>query len=183
MKAVRPVLRCIPAICAVAGGLAMCAPVNAADREFKDVVAAISEEFQTKPMHIPLMGLVNGFIKVAHPAGTKQLDVAIFDDLDASKGSGRNLAESVRRAVGRWMQPVVQDRQINNGQDQTTLVYMFEKGKDVNVLTVVIEKDEAIVAEVRLNPEAMQKWTSSSGATVKFWADPVLRSDKSGSDK
>jgi hypothetical protein len=167
----------VPVTCAIVYVLGTCATASAADREFKDVVAAISEEFQTKPMHIPLMGLVNGFIKVAHPAGTKQLDVAIFDDLDASKGSGRNLAESVRRAVGRWMQPVVQDRETRNGQDQTTLVYMFEKGKDANVLTVIIERDEAIVTEVRLNPEAMQKWTSSP-STVKFWADPISRSSK-----
>jgi hypothetical protein len=172
------VLRCMRAICAVAGCLAMCVPASAADREFKDVVAAISEEFQTKPMHIPLIGLVNGFIKVAHPAGTKELDVAIFDDVDASRGSGRNLAESVRRAVGRWRQPVVQDRQTGNGQEQTTLVYMFERGKDVNVLTVVVESSEVIVTEVRLNPEVMQKWISSSPSTGKFWADPILRSDK-----
>jgi hypothetical protein len=171
------------AACLLLAALSSAIPARAADREFKDVVAAICEEFQTKPMHIPLIGLVNGFLKVAHPAGTKQLDVAIFEDLDASKGGGRNLAESVRLAVGRWRQPLVQDHEMKNGQDETVLVYMYEKGKDVNVLTVVVERDEAIVTEVRLNPEAMQKLISSSGATVRFWADPVLRSDKSGSDK
>jgi hypothetical protein len=101
----------------------------------------------------------------------------MFEDLDASRGSGRDLAESVRSAVGRWMQPVVQDRQMNNGQDQTTLVYMFEKGKDVNVLTVIVERDGTIVTEVRLNPEVMSKWLSSS-STTKFWADPIFRSSK-----
>jgi hypothetical protein len=55
---------------------------------------------------------------------------------------------------------------------------MFEKGKDVNVLTVIVERDEAVVTEVRLNPEVMQKWISSSSSTVKFWADPVLRSSQ-----
>jgi hypothetical protein len=170
--------RVVPAIFAVVCGFGTCATANAADREFKDVVAAICEEFQTKPMHIPMMGLVSGVVKVVHPAGTKQLDVAIFEDLDASKGSGRNLAESVRSAVGRWMQPVVQDRQMSRGQDQTTLVYMFEKGKDVNVLTVIVERDEAIVTEVRLNPEVMQKWLSSSPSTAKFWADPILKSSQ-----
>jgi hypothetical protein len=178
MKPARLALRFVLRTGAIACAVQMCARANAADREFKDVVAAISEEFQTKPMHIPLMGLVSGVVKVVHPMGTKQLDVAMFEDLDGSKGSGRNLAESVRSAVGRWMQPVVQDHQINNGQDLTTLVYMFEKGKDVNVLTVIIERDEAIVTEVRLNPETMSKWLSSSSPTVKFWADPVTRASK-----
>jgi hypothetical protein len=178
MKAARLVLRFFPVTCAIVCGLGTCATANAADREFKDVVAAISEEFQTKPVHIPMMGLVSGVVKVVHPAGTKQLDVAMFEDLDASKGSGRNLAESVRSAVGRWMQPVVQDRQMHNRQDQTTLVYMFEKGKDVNVLTVIVERDGAIVTEVRVNPEVMQKWLSGSSSTAKFWADPVLRSSQ-----
>lgn len=170
--------RLAPITCVVTCGLAMSTRANAADRGFKDVVAAICEEFQTQPTHIPLMGLVNGVLKVAHPAGTKQLDVAVFEDLEASRGSGRNLTESVRLAVGRWMQPMVQDHQMKDGQDQTVLVYMFEKGKDVNVLTVIVERDEAVVTEVRLNPEAMQKWLSSSPSTVKFWADPVLRSSQ-----
>jgi len=177
MKPARMVLRFVLGTCGIACGLGTCASASPADREFKDVVAAISEEFQTKPMHIPLMGLVSGFVKVVHPAGTKQLDVAIFEDLDASKGSGRNLVESVRSAVGRWRQPMVQDHERRNGQDQTVLVYMFEKGKDANILTVIVERDEAIVTEVRLNPEVMQKWTSSP-STVKFWADPVTRSSK-----
>jgi hypothetical protein len=170
-------------VCAAAASLAFSIPARAADREFKDIVSAICEEFQTKPMHIPLMGLVSGFVKVAHPAGAKQLDLAIFEDLDASKGSGRNLAESVRAAVGRWMQPMVQDRQTKNGQDETVLVYMFEKGKDANVLTVVIEADQAIVTELRLNPEAMQKWISSHDSKVKFWGDNVRRDGNDGSDR
>jgi hypothetical protein len=178
MKAVRLVLRLFSVTCAIVCGLGTCAKASAADRGFKDVVAAICEAFHTKPIHIPLMGLVNGVLKVAHPAGTKQLDVAVFEDLDASKGSGRNLTESVRLAVGRWMQPMVQDHAMKDGQDQTVLVYMFEKGKDVNVLTVIVERDEAVVTEVRLNPEVMQKWISSSSSTVKFWADPVLRSSQ-----
>jgi hypothetical protein len=178
MKPPRQLLRSVLRTCAIACVVQMCARANAADREFKDVVAAISEEFQTKPMHIPMMGLVSGIVKVVHPAGTKQLDLEIFQDLDASKGSRPNLAESVRSAVGRWMQPVVQDHAMNNGQDQTVLVYMFEKGKDVNVLTVIVERDEAIVTEVRLNPEVMQKWISSSSSTSKFWADPIFRSSK-----
>jgi hypothetical protein len=178
MKPARLALRFVLRTGAIACAVQMCARANAADREFKDVVAAISEEFQTKPMHIPLMGLVSGVVKVVHPMGTKQLDVAMFEDLDASKGSGRNLAESVRSAVGRWKQPMVQDHEMRNGQDQTVLVYMFEKGKDVNVLTVMIERDEAVVTEVRLNPEVMQKWLSESSSTGKFWADPVLRSSQ-----
>ena len=178
MKARRAVVAC-----AALAGFALCMPANAADREFKDVVAAICEEFQTKPMHIPLMGLVSGFVKMAHPAGAKQLDLAIFEDLDPSKGSGRNLAESVRAAVGRWMQPMVQDHEMKNGQDETVLVYMFEKGKDANVLTVVIEADQAIVTELRLNPEAMQKWISSHDSNVKFWGDNVRRDGNDGSDR
>jgi hypothetical protein len=174
--------RGIAVVCAAAS-LAFSVPARAADREFKDIVSAICEQFQTKPMHIPLMGLVSGFVKVARPAGAKQLDLAIFEDLDASKGSGRNLAESVRAAVGRWMKPMVQDREMRNGQDETVLVYMFEKGKDANVLTVVIEADQAIVTELRLNPEAMRKWISSSGGAVKFWGDNVRRDGNDGSDR
>ncbi len=71
-------------------------------REFKDVVREISDEFHTKPMHIPMMGLVNGFMKVAHPVGAKHVELAIFQDIDWGEGSERSPVASVKHALGEW---------------------------------------------------------------------------------
>lgn len=103
----RPV---VMALASFAVFIPLCTRLNAADREFKDVVRAISEEFHTRPIHIPMFGLVKAVVTVAHPAGTRHLDLAIFQDVDARKGSGRDLVESVRFAIGRGWHPFVQVR-------------------------------------------------------------------------
>jgi hypothetical protein len=149
--------------CALAGTVA-----NAADREFKDVVRAISEEFHTKPMHIPLMGLVNGFVNVAHPSGAKHIEVAIFDEIDYRAGSGRDPVDSVRSAIGRGWKPFIQVRE--NYSHETVLVYMRENGRDVNLLLATVEANELIVTEVRLDPKALQNFILSPQSSARGWS-------------
>src|SRR5271155_2623515 len=126
-------------------------PLSGADREFKDVVRAISEEFHTKPEHIPLLGLANTFLKVSHPAGAKHVDFAIFQNVDWRKGSGHDAVESVRFAIGRGWQPFVQMRSQSGRERQTVLVYMREIGRDVNVLIATVQSDQLLVSEVRMD--------------------------------
>ena len=55
----------------VAVCLLTAASARAADREFSEVVRVISDEFHTRPMSIPLFGLVNVFTAAVRPAGTQ----------------------------------------------------------------------------------------------------------------
>jgi len=54
---------------------------HAADREFRTIVDAISSEYHTSPVHIPMFGLVNMVTFFVKPAGTKHIDLAVFDNL------------------------------------------------------------------------------------------------------
>ncbi len=144
----------------------VCGCASAADHEFNDVVKAISEQFDTKPMHIPFMGLAKFVVKVAHPAGTKQLNIAIFENLNEDRGSGIDLLDSVRLAVGKAWQPFVQ---VRGQHDDNVLVYMVGKGSDVRLLVVTAQHDETVVVEVRANPEALQKWMNAPGEMGKLW--------------
>jgi hypothetical protein len=146
--------------------LSASSPAFAADREFQDIVKAISEQFGTKPIHIPMLGLARAVIAIAHPAGAKQLNIAIFQDLDERRGSGRDLLESVRLAVGREWQPFVQ---IRSDRDQNMLVYMVGKGNDVRLLITTLQRDQAVVVEVKVSPEQMQKWITSPNDAARGW--------------
>ena len=146
--------------------LLVCGCANAGEHEFNDVVKAISEQFDTKPMRIPFMGLAKFVVKVAHPAGTKQLNIAIFENLDEDKGSGSDLIDSVRLAVGKQWKPFVM---VRGDHEENTLVYMVGKGNDVRLLVVTAERDETVVVEVKVSPEAMQKWMISPGTMGKMW--------------
>lgn len=140
--------------CALAPAIA-----HATDREFKDVVEAISDEFHARPTHIPLMGLVNAVTFVARPAGTKHVAIAVFENLDSRDRDGRELAQSIRRAVGGAWKPFVQVWSRHG--EETVLVYMRMEGRDCRLLVTSIEPSEATVVELKLNPEALQKWMVS----------------------
>jgi hypothetical protein len=154
-----------------------CTAAHATDREFKDIVTAISDEFHAKPTHIPLMGLVNMVTYVARPAGTKHIDIAVFENLDAHERSGADMAQSVRRAVGSAWRPFVQVHSNRSGHEETTFVYMRMEGHDCKLLIANIESKEATVVQLKLNPEALQKWIVSPGesATHHYGAQDAER--------
>lgn len=99
----------------------------AVDREFNDIVRAISVEFGTRPVHIPLFGLVNAFTFVVRPAGTSHIDLAVFEKLNTGDRDGRDLQDMVRRSVGRGWTPFVQVHSRRNGGEMV-LVYMRMEG-------------------------------------------------------
>ncbi len=140
--------------------------VTAADREFKDVVRAVSDEFHTKPMHIPLMGLVNSFMKVAHPVGAKHVEIAIFQDIDYGEGSAETAAASIRHAIGSW-QPYVTTR---NREGETVMIYMREIGKDADVLTVTAQRNELVITEARVDPVKLSNFLNSPRVAAWKWS-------------
>lgn len=148
-------------------------PMRAADREFKDVVETISEEFHTNPTHIPLFGLVNVVAFVARPAGTKHIDLAVFEHLDAGDRDGRDIAQAIQRAVGHAWKPFVRTISTHGGHVETVFVYVRPDGHDCKFLVASIEPDEATVVQLKLNPDALAKWLNSPqmAAARKNWGE------------
>ncbi len=129
-------------------------PASAADREFRSVVDAISNEFHSHPLHIPMFGLVNAVAFVVRPAGAKHIDLAVFEDLDTRGSDGRALAATIRGAVGGSWKPFVQTR----SDREVVSVYMRPEGNDWRLLVVSIERHEATVVQLQLNPDGLQRW-------------------------
>src|SRR5208283_4487290 len=53
----------------------------AADREFDHLVNAIESHYGVHRVHIPLMGVADLALKIAHPAGAHGFQLAVFEDL------------------------------------------------------------------------------------------------------
>ncbi len=130
-----------------------CAVVQGAERGFDDIVHAISDQFHTQPLHIPFLGLVSFAAFVAHPGGVKQLDLAVFDNLDLDDRGARDLADAIRLADGAW-RPFVRI----HGHEETVVVYMAQERNDCKLLVVTAQHGEVTVVELKLNPEAVQAW-------------------------
>lgn len=132
---------------------------GAADREFKQVVSTISEEFDAKPMHIPFFGLVNVVARVAKPAGAKHVDLAVFDHLGEGDHDTTALTAKIRKAVGEGWRPFIAVR--SNHEDdfgEIVLVYIRPEGHDWKLLVTTVEPDNATVMQVQLDPKGLEKW-------------------------
>jgi hypothetical protein len=141
------------------------AVVQGAQREFDDIVHAISGQFHTRPLHIPFFGLVNLATFVAHPAGVKHIDLAVFENLDLDDQSSRDIDEAIHSAYRGW-RPFVQVRSWKNGHQETVIVYMAEDRGDCKLLVMTLESHEATVVEIRLNPEGLQVWLNHPQETA-----------------
>jgi hypothetical protein len=127
---------------------------SAADREFRDVVDSISNRVHARPLHIPMFGLVNFVAAVARPAGTKHIDLAVWEDLDWRSGDTRDMAESIRASVGGSWKPFVHSR----SAQEVVSIYARPEGSDWRLLVVSVERHEATVVQLQLNPDALQRW-------------------------
>src|SRR5271165_5574612 len=145
----------------IATCLLTAASAQAADREFTEVVRVISDEFHTRPTSIPFFGLVNVFTAAVRPAGTRHIDLAVFEHLGDHDRQGRNLSEALLNAVGRSWKPFVQVRSHRNGREETVLVYMRQQGNEWKLLVTAVERDEATVVQLLLNADALARWIAS----------------------
>jgi hypothetical protein len=141
-----------------------CVAAQATDREFQDIVHAISEEFHTKPTHIPFFGLVNAVTFVARPAGTRHIDLAVFEDLDSNRRAGRDLPKAIREAVGNGWKPFVQVFSKRKGSEETTFLFMRVQGKNTKLLITAVERDQATVVQLLLDSEALERWMANPGS-------------------
>ncbi len=149
--------------------LAGASSLQAAEREFSDVVRVISEEFHTRPTSIPFFGLVNVFTETLRPAGARHIDLAVFEHLSDRDRDGRNLMESVQNAVGRSWKPFIKVRSLKTGAEETVLVYMRQEGRDWRLLVTSVERDEATVLQLRLNAEALVQWINDPEHHALRW--------------
>jgi VWFA-related protein len=124
---------------------------------FKDVVKHIEKNYGAKKVRIPFLGLANFAIKVIRPAGVKGFKLAVFENQNFSNclpdGQGVASFDAVMRAAYNedW-QPMVQVSSKRNGASHT-FIYVNSSGKDVQFALAVLQDREAVVLEVKFNPD------------------------------
>jgi len=133
-----------------------CAAAPAADPTFKAFVNQLERNYQLKRTHIPLLWLVKGVVRVAQPLGVSRLDVAVFDNQDMRRlRADADFPERVHRLVDPSWQPFVEVHSLKSGEH--ALLYIRQKGKDVEMLILAVENNEAAVVLTRLDPQRLQE--------------------------
>lgn len=125
---------------------------------FKDVVKHIETNYRAKKTRIPMLGLANFAVKLIRPAGVKGFKLAVFDDQDFSGRPGAASFDTVmRESYNKDWQPMVQINSKRDGNSHT-FIYVKSSGTDVQFALAVLENREAVVLEVKFNPDAAARF-------------------------
>jgi hypothetical protein len=129
----------------------------AGDGGFDYVVKAIESHYSVKRTHIPFMGVANFALKMKHPGGTSEFQMAVFQNLDSSPAY-RDPADRDRlmRAVsGFGLHPVIVTHSRRDAQ--STYIFMADVGKSTVMLLATFQRDGATVIQVKADGSTLLK--------------------------
>jgi Ca-activated chloride channel homolog len=125
---------------------------------FKDVVKHIEKNYGAKKTRIPMLGFANFMVKLIRPAGVKGFKLAVFEDQNFAAHPGAATFDTVmRESYDEGWQPMVQISSKRDGNSHT-FIYVKSSGKDVQFALAVLEDREAVVLEVKFNPDATARF-------------------------
>lgn len=139
--------------------LAAAGAAYTADHDFDRVVSAVEKHYGVKRTHIPLLGMANLFVKVAHPAGTSGLRLAIFEDLPSLDDPAELDRFMTQEVCSGQLRPMVVTRERRSGE--YTYILTGEIGKSTQMLIATFEPHEATVIDVKVNMETLLKMIGS----------------------
>ncbi len=118
------------------------------------------------------MGFAGFVVKFWHVAGVKNLKGAIFEDQQfLNAGADTRFDQVMRQALNSGWQPMVQSWDRHSGE--RTYVYAQDLGRDMKVLIVNLEPSEAVVLQVKVNPEKLNEFVREASAGRSNHHDPV----------
>jgi hypothetical protein len=135
--------------------------------EFDWLVREFSRQSTSKPMHIPLFGLARFVVATAHPAGTSELHLAVFQDVDIPSERFSQVTDAL---VGPAWKPIIRVRSRNG---ESTNIYAQSIGKDLRVLLTVLDGSDATLIELRVRPDALLKFVDEHGRSHQEHASLV----------
>jgi hypothetical protein len=152
----------------VAGVLILCGAATARDREFDSIVQRVEARCDTNHTRIPLFGFANFLVKVIRPAGASDLKLAVFEDMRRPIFTQEeDFTSLMDGALGSDWRPFLraQDRRTN----EWTCMYAANSGNQWKLLIAAMEKREATLIRIKLNPEGMLKWIKSPSRDTRAW--------------
>ena len=101
------------------------------------------------------------FVKVAHPAGTSEFKLAVFEDLKAiDDRDEQDLDRFMHDFSSSRLHPLVRVHSRRDGES----VYIYADDDDARATRMLIatfQRDQATVVEVKVDMNALLKWIGS----------------------
>jgi hypothetical protein len=135
---------------------------HAADRDFAMIVNHIKRHYKASPTKSFSMGLAGLFVKMAHPAGVKSVQLAVFEDLGSQQTADPDALDDVlREGLGEGWNAVVRVSSRRDGE--LTRIFIRPVKNDFELLIVTIDGRDATVLKAKVSPESLGRWISNHG--------------------
>ena len=133
--------------------LAISATATAGEKhdDFKSILKRMESHYGKRHVKIPLMGFITFASKFARPAGVSDLKLAVIE------GVGTRLESLPEFQPGPEWQTLIRT---TSRAGERMVMYGREEGRAIRTLMVAIEKDEAVVMQMRLDPAHFAKFVS-----------------------
>jgi len=130
--------------------------VNAKGNEYDAVCNHLKTKYKAKKVKIPFMWLARAAVGIIRPAGVKSFKVTIFKNLQFSRDTlHKEMQSAMKESFSDEWSPILRIRSRNGEQ-----VYMNirQSGKNLKVLVVTIDGDQAVVVRAKFNPKKLVKF-------------------------
>jgi hypothetical protein len=142
-------------VAAIAGVLLWVPSISpAGDGGFDRVVRQFEKQFETRRTRIPLMGLVNGFVKVARPGGASGLKMAVFEEAGLTPADGPQVDRLVQGNLGAEWKPLVR---VRSRDLEWSAVYVREAGSNFELLVASIDGSDTAFVQVRMKASRLAR--------------------------
>lgn len=141
--------------------LAASAVGMAADREFDHLVDAIESHYGIQRVHIPLMGVADFALKVAHPKGARGFKLALFENLQSCETcfDRDELDGFIAKATDGLLHPLVR----THSRGEATYILTGQVGASTKMLIATFERSEATIVEVTVDLKTLLRTIDSPG--------------------
>jgi len=153
----------LPALLLLAAATAL-----AADSDFDRLVKSVERQFGVRRTYIPLMGVANFFVKVARPAGTSGIKLAVFEDLRTPDDADEARLDRMMAEASAGLHPMVRVR--SRRDHEFTYIYTGEFGKTTRMLIATFERGEAAIVELKVNLDTLLRTVNEPRLAGRLYA-------------
>jgi hypothetical protein len=154
-----------------AGLLILAAQTGFARDDFGKIVQHIEVQYHVHRQHRFAMGLAGFVFKFYHFAGVKSFKGVIFENQPfLNAGADTRLDEIIRGATDSGWQPMLQSWDRRSGE--RTYIYVQDLGRDMRLLLVTLESNEAVVLQVKVDPRKVNEFVAQVSAGRNHHAAP-----------
>jgi hypothetical protein len=120
-------------------------------REYQAIVQHLKTKYKAKKVNLFFMWAARAIVSIAKPAGVKSFSLTVFNDLKFSYETVDNeMSEAMRSSYGPEWSEVFH---VRSREGQQAYLYLRDAGKDVKVVLVTVDKENAAVIRATFSPE------------------------------